>query len=874
VTRGPSPRAGDAPRATPCPSPLPGYTFAHLEWDGTYVARASGRVCDASRLTSGTAIGVDEQQLGRKQRKSIGWMLAAALAALQLWAVAPALAQTRPSGVTPPPPPAPPPRLSPEVTGTERLRGRPVENVRILNNAQVPTSIIMNLVRTRPGDPFDPATVEEDYQRIYGMKKFSNVEAKVEPTARGVNVIFTVTEQRQIKAVRFRGNQRHTDVQLLPLVDIKSGEAIDRFRISLARQAIERYYHDDNFSFAHVEIDEAALTRDGDLVFVIVEGPNVKVRRVKFIGNKSFTDDKLKDQVRTKSWIWIIRHGTYDEDVIEDDVASVRRWYEAHGFFDVRVGRKVIFSPDNSEVQVNFLVDEGVRYRVDRVSFVGNASLSETQLRSHMKLVEGQYFSQDVLLRDVRELVRAYSPFGFIYQPQSNDPAYLRIKPDTVFRKEAGQVDLVYNISEGRPFHIGRILVRGNTKTQDKVVLREMRVSPGEQYNSGAIQDAGDRLKALGYFTSVNITPIGDDPETRDVLVEANDRDAHTATFTIGAGVNSNGGVGGNLTYEQRNFDIANVPRRLEDFWNGTGFVGAGQQFRASFEPGTRQTNASLRFSDPWVFDQPYSFTGEAYLRNRVRESYVDQRLGGRLTLGKRFNYIWSAQGTLRAEIIDIGQIEDKPIRAQEILDLEGQSSLVTTALQIRRDTTNRGLLPSKGTTTTASWESAGWLGGDFDFNRYSLSWDAYHTLSEDLLDRKTILALHTDFGYTTQGTPFMERYYAGGLGSIRGFSFRGVSPRSGPAKDPVGGDFLVTGTAEVSFPVIEDNLRGVVFTDVGTVEPDFRIGTIRTSVGAGIRLTLPFLGQTPIAIDFAVPITKDKDDDTQFISFSLGISQ
>src|SRR5207237_9047580 len=146
--------------------------------------------------------------------------------------------------------------------------------------------------------------------------------------------------------------------------------------------------------------------------------------------------------------------------------------------------------------------------------------------------------------------------------------------------------------------------------------------------------------------------------------------------FTVGAGVNSNGGVGGNITYEQRNFDIANWPRQPSDLWNGRALVGAGQQFRASFEPGTRQTNASLRLSEPWLFDQPYTFTSEAYLHNRVRENYVDRRLGGRLSLGKRFNYVWSAQATLRGETINIADVEDEPVRAQEILDLEGQSSL------------------------------------------------------------------------------------------------------------------------------------------------------------------------------------------------------
>src|SRR5262249_21078670 len=160
-----------------------------------------------------------------------------------------------------------------------------------------------------------------------------------------------------------------------------------------------------------------------------------------------------------------------------------------------------------------------------------------------------------------------------------------------VFQKEPGRVDLVYDISEGKPYRIGQILVRDNTKTQDKVVLRELRVVPGQLYNSGELQDAEERLKATPFFTRVKITPVGDDPDTRDVLVEADDREAKTAQFNIGAGVNSNGGIGGNLTYEQRNFDITNWPTRFGDIFTGNAFVGAGQTFRISLEPGTQQTN-------------------------------------------------------------------------------------------------------------------------------------------------------------------------------------------------------------------------------------------------------------------------------------------
>ena len=753
------------------------------------------------------------------------------------------------------------------------LRGRIVEDIRIVGNTQTSPSAIRNVIRTRVGEPFEPETVAEDYQRIFQeLRSFSNVEAKVEPTARGVVVVFQVTEQRQVREIRYVGNTEVETAAIRQVVDLKVGQSIDGFRISMARRAIESFYKDRNFAYAHVTVDQELLTREGVVVFTIVEGPNVRVRRVNFIGNRLVTSDRLKGVVQTKYWIFIFRPGTFDPDTVEDDVGAIKRFYQDKGFFDVRVGRRLVWSPDNSELQVDFLIEEGVRYKIGKVTFKGNTSVSEADLRAKMNLLEGARYDKAAQQRDVREIVRAYSPFGFIYQPQSDrSQPYLRIQPREVYSREPGTVDLVYEISEGKPFRLGRILVKGNSRTQDKVVLREMRVSPGQMYDSGALQDAQERLRFTPYFTGVNMTPIGDDPEVRDLLVEVTE--SQTAEFMVGAGVNSNGGVGASITYEQRNFDITDWPDRWGDVLSDRAFIGAGQTFRMTIEPGTESTNASVRFYEPYVFDRPYSFMGEAYYRERDRRDYDETRAGGRIAFGKRFNYVYSAQLSLRGEDVEIDDIDDPAVRAPEILEAEGHQTITSIGLSLRRDTTNRGAIPAKGTSAQIGWESAGALGGEFQFQKITASFNGYHTLAEDLLERKTILGVHMDAGYIYNDAPFFERFYGGGIGSVRGFRFRGISPRSGLDEDPVGGDFSLTGTVEVSFPLAGDTLRGVVFADAGTVEEEFEINTVRTSIGAGFRLIVPILGPAPVAIDFAWPLNKDDEDDTQVISFSFGVS-
>jgi outer membrane protein insertion porin family len=768
-------------------------------------------------------------------------------------------------------PVAAPPQAG-RISSAPELAGRTVEEVRVLGNAQVSTAVIRNAIRTTVGDRLDPATVEEDYQRIYNLRKFSDVQARVEPTATGVNVVFVVTEQQQIKSISFVGNRKVTNTALLGIVDLRIGEAIDPFRLSLSRNAIEGLYRTRNFPFARITVDQAALRDRGEAVFKIVEGPNVRIRNVDFKGNTSFSESQLKKQIRSASWIFVFRAGRFDPQVVEEDVAALRRFYESKGFFDARVGRKLIWSTDWSELQIDYVITEGQRYTVDGVRFEGNTQLTENQIRSKLKLLEGRPYESTLLQRDVREIVRAYSPFGYIYQPGSNDPTYLRVDAKPVFRREEGKIELLYTIREGKPYRLGQIIIKGNPKSQEKLVLREMRVSPGDKYNAGEIQDAQDRIRGTPYFDQVTVTPIGEDPNYRDLLVEV--AESKTASFNVGAGINSNGGIGGNITYQQRNFDIFNLPGSPRDIFSDRSFTGAGQDLRISLEPGTEQSNASIRFTEPWLFDKPYSLTTEGYLRSRQREDYDDAREGGRVSFGKRFNYVWSGSLTLRGENVNIDHIDDDEIRAIEIVEEEGNNTLTSVGVAVRRDTVNPGFLPYRGSVLTAGIDGYGLLGGDYHFQKFSLGYDSYYTLSEDLTDRKTTLSLHGNLGYITGDSVFFERFYGGGLGSLRGFQFRGVSPRSGIDDDPVGGDFIATGSVELNFPVLGENLRGVVFTDFGTVEPEFEVGTIRTSVGAGVRLVLPFLGQAPLAIDFAVPVTKNEEDESQLISFSFGISQ
>jgi outer membrane protein insertion porin family len=269
---------------------------------------------------------------------------------------------------------------------------------------------------------------------------------------------------------------------------------------------------------------------------------------------------------------------------------------------------------------------------------------------------------------------------------------------------------------------------------------------------------------------------------------------------------------------------------------------------------------------------------------------------------GKQINNKWSTSIKFQAEDVYIGGITDyyplsesedviSPVtrlpivnpdgrtdteirseRAPEIIADAGHNVVTNIGWTIQRDDTNPGPLTYRGTRASFQYQYYGAMGGDYHFSKFTAGFDSYSTLATDALDHKWVLNLHTDAGYITPDAPFFERFYGGGRGSIRGFAYRGVSPRDGRASDPVGGNFVLMGSAELSFPLYGDNFRGVVFTDLGTVEPDIRIHTIRESVGAGLRVVIPILSPVPLAFDVAFPVLKGPQDNSEIFSFGVGI--
>lgn len=756
--------------------------------------------------------------------------------------------------------------------------GRPVIEILVSGNRRVADSEVLNVIRTEVGEPFNLDVVTEDYQRIYALRRFSRVEALYENTPAGVRVVFNVEEQPLLDTVTFRGNEAIDTERLRDLVEFESGRSFDPILLAFAKGAIEELYRSRNYAFVNVEVIRDEENRR--VVFDIVEGPRVLVRNIDYVGARSFGESRLGKQIGSRVYwpLGLLGHsGRYDPRQVSDDVAALKQFYRDRGFFDVRVGRKIIFSPDLTEAQIDFLIDEGKRYVISEVRFDGNERLTDDQLRAATQIEPGDVYDADGIQLARRELIEAYSPFGLIYSPpppgEGPDPDYLSIVDTEIFELEPGKLDVQFTINEGKPFRVGNIEIRGNGRTKDKVLLRQFDLAPGQLYDSDAVQSGQRRLQALNYFDRLSVTPIGDDPDMRDLLIEV--EEGSTALFTFGGAVSSNGGVVGTIRYEQRNFDIFDWPESAGDTLRGDAFVGAGQNLRIILEPGTFRTNAQVAFYEPYLFDQNFGFGTDAYYRSYRYREYQDRRAGGKVRFVPRIGRNFSTGISFRGEDVRIHDI-DEPIaeRAPEYLQYEGNTTLTSIGGEIGYSRLDNPMIPSQGVKLGGGWESFGLLGGDPNFQRLSASFNGFLPLHRDLTDRPTVLEMRADSGFIYNDAPFFERFYAGGFGSVRGFRYRGISPRSGPSDDAVGGDFSFTGSAGLGFPLYGETLRGVVFSDFGTVESDLEFGTIRSSAGFGFRLNFEALGNVPIAFDLAWPLNRTDEDDTQVFSFSLGLLQ
>ena len=742
--------------------------------------------------------------------------------------------------------------------------GRRIAAIEIVGNLKVTETYIRSLIQTQPGDPFDQAALDQDVRRLLQSGKFLAAAASTQTRDGRLVAVFEVSERPTVADVRFVGNRKLKDKDLLKQTPLQVGDPVNAFDVREGADNIVAAYREKGYSNVSVEYDAELLRQTGEVVYTIEEGPRYRIRKVIFQGNDSIPDGELRKQITSNTYVWIFREGDFDADQAEQDAAAVQNYYRGEGFLDARAGYQVEPREKPDDLTLIFVIVGGTRYQVESLSLSGNSVFTDEDLQSEMRVKEGWVIRQLDLDRDVRDIQKRYGDRGYIYA---------QVRAVRVFSETEGLVQVRIEIDEGEQYRVGRIVVRGNENTKDKVVRRALDLYPPDDLiDLTKLEEAEQRLRETQIFSFARIAPVGGEPGVRDLVIDVEESEK-AGDFIFGIGVNSNSGAVGSIVLDLKNFDLFDWPRTFKEFIKLRSFRGAGQRLRLEAQPGTEFNRFRIDFTEPYFLDRPIRFGTSVYFFERDREAYAERRVGGNVSFGKRLTRgwlkDWYAEAALRTEQVTVDDLDLWAPR--DVREVEGGNFMTSVKGTLVRDRTDSRFVPTTGDVLRLSWEQYGALGGEHFFAKVIGAYTWHKTLLVDVKERKHVLSLRGDLGGIFGDAPTFDRFYAGGIGSIRGFDFRSVSPRQGLKDDPVGGDFLALFKAEYTFPLYADAIRGVFFTDMGTVEENFSMGSLRASVGFGVRLMIDFFGPVPLEFDLAVPIAKESDDDEQIFSFFIG---
>jgi outer membrane protein insertion porin family len=746
----------------------------------------------------------------------------------------------------------------PNVDAAE-YQGKIVDSVQTAGNVYVSNAKIISAARSRTGQVFDLGTVQEDVSRIAALRGIELAYFSVAPAGEKVKLIFVVKEKNVIRSVTFSGNKRYDAKKLIEEVGFARGDYFDKFTAGTGVEKLTDYYKKKGYPFVKVDYDDSQIGQ-GVLNYKIECGQRVKIKKLKFEGNSAIKSKELKPVVKSKPRELLVFQNYFKQQVVDDDAVKLQKAYDKRGYLDTKITPQPVFAPDNKSVKITYKIAEGRQYDVEKIEIVGNEFFSDANLMSTFRLKEGKFYSNDKADYDKDEILKDYRQVGFVNVKTESIRQFT--DHDTIIAR--------FDVNESERFKVGQINISGNRGVQDKVIRRvldEKEFKPGEWYNAHIARGDGDGelekdIKGNVYTQTATITPV-DDNVPGEKNAEVRVTEGKTGSVMFGAGVSSSDGLMGQVIYEQRNFDYKKWPKSWRKFFSDDSFKGAGQKLRIAAEPGTEVSRYSITWTEPYLKDKPISLTLSASSWQRYRESYDEERLKGYIGFTKRLKKGYYRILAFRFEEVTVADIDDDA--PKEVKEVKGGNLLAGIKIGFGRDTTDNRYSPTKGKNYELTYEQVT-LDHNFGILEGTYRW--YKTLREDLARRKTVLETKLYAGTIVGDAPVFEKFYAGGSGSVRGFDYRGISPRSGVDSDPIGSKWLATASSEIVMPMVGETLSGLLFVDTAMIET----GGIRASVGIGVQIMIPqWFGPVPMRFELGLPVMKSDEDDTQMFSFSVG---
>jgi len=724
-------------------------------------------------------------------------------------------------------------------------------DIRLKGPKSVTESRLRNFMSVKPGQVFSYEKLDSDVKRLYESGLVDDVRFFGEPSGDGIKIVADVETRPSLQAIDFQGNSAFSNKKLRDTSEMTSGGALNDAQILKGKRNIEKLYGERGFPDAVVtyKIDKSA-NGYSNLVYLIDEGIKAEIDEIYFSNNNAYSDVELRREMKTKEkgvFSFLTKSGRLDNAQFQEDLQNVEEFYKNNGYLRARVTNVSKARKDNGMQDLTIQVDEGARYTVDHINFSGMTVFTKDQIWKALSLVQGDAYSAKKMKAD-QKMIRSY--YG------SKGYADARITPKLI-NTSSDSVKILYDITEGKRFRVGNVNIQGNNKTQDRVVRREVPLTPGEWFNSVDLDTTKKRLKNLNYFNSVQVNPSkGQRPGYRDVDIQLSE--SRTGSLGFGAGFSSIDSIVGYVNLEQTNFDL----------FNPWGFTGGGQRFSTSLRAGAQTQDFRMSLTEPWFLGRRLSLGGELYYQDRrfLSNEFDQRNIGGAIFIRKPLGKRAYLRGEYRLENVLIDVNDDNLTNGSSFAQEDGDFMRSALKLSYVYDSRDSNVLPRKGQKLDLSATYAGGIvGGDVD--AYTLNARATRHI---LMPYDFILNLTGDVtvvdSTTDDPVPVFERTFLGGARNLRGFDFRDVGSvadgtRDGATLEALGGQTSAFASAEVTFPLI-NTIRGAAFGDIGMVNTDaYDFGTagLHADVGLGLRLQLPF---GPFAIDYAVPVLEGDQED------------
>lgn len=756
--------------------------------------------------------------------------------------------------------------LAPALAAAQEAPIETIREVTVQGNKRREPDAILREVRSKVGDGLNYEQVRKDIVSIYELGFFSDVQVDFTD---GV-LTFVVAEKPAIGQVGIQGNDKIEADKIEEVVDVKPNDIIDVPKIKEAAEKIRGLYLEKGYFLVEVT-HRLENTSDGDVdvTFVINEHAKVVVRQISFVGNNAITSEKLKAEMATKEGNFLSflnGSGTYKEDVFERDLFLVTAKYWDEGYINAAVGEpKVTLSPDKTDIYISIPIEEGPRFKVGKIDFSGDLLDTKDKLAGKVTMREGQWFKRSSFSADVQKLTSDYRDLGY---------AYASVTPRSLVHPETQTVDLTYDVQKGQLARFHRILIKGNTRTKDEVIRRQIKIFEGELYSETLLNQSRLQVLRLGFFEAVNVsTSKGPGENTVDVNVEVKEKS--TGTFQVGAGFSTLETFIATAQISQNNL------------------FGRGQTLTLQAQLSARRTLLDLRFFEPNFMGSLWSFAFNASITQRFFQEFQRDSQGADINWGYQINDDWRVSAGYSFENV---QLRNTQPALPETLVRDGINSSVSGT--VTYDTRDNRLFTASGWFHTLSAEYADdVLGSQIGFTRFRESSRYFYPIVKSATPGGgVILKFNTRLGYVASNdagldVPISERFFVGGINSVRGFIQRSLGPKlqvAGAPGDPtqqvvIGGTGEFVLNSELEFPIFDQaGIRGVVFADAGNafggirsvgaapveIDSDFGFLPLRTSVGFGFRWFSPI---GPLRFEWGIPLDPKQNEQPIVFEFTIG---